>query len=85
MFSLSKILLLLVILGLVWFGFQVADELGKRKQARAETRRNTSGGALESPKPPAEDLRRCPTCGTYYPSAQADCGREECHPPKAAD
>ena len=85
MFSLSKILVLLAILGLVWFGFQVAGELDKRKQARAESRRKSSGGALEPPKPPAEDLRRCPSCGTYFPSAQADCGREECRPPKAAD
>ena len=83
MFSLSKILVLLVILGLVWFGFQVAGELGKRKQARAESRRKAQGGSLERPKPPAEDLQRCPTCGTYFPSGQTDCGREECRPPKA--
>ena len=86
MFSLSKILVLLVILGLVWFGFQVAGELGKRKQARAEARRRETGGALDRPRPPAaEDLQRCPKCGTYFASGQTDCGREECPRPKAAD
>ncbi len=85
MFSLSKILVLLVILGLVWFGFQVAGELDKRRQARAEARRKTSGGSLERPKPPAEDLQHCPTCGTYVSSGQTNCGREGCHLPKAGD
>ena len=85
MFSLSKILVLLVILGLVWFGFQVAGELGKRKQARAESRRNASGGALDRPKPPAEDLRTCAVCGTYVPSAPTACDRDDCPYAKAAD
>ena len=85
MFSLSKILVLLAILGLVWFGFQVAGELDKRRQARAEARRKASGGALERPKQPAEDLRTCPTCGTYVPSAPSACDRDDCPYPKAAD
>lgn len=78
MFSLSKILVLLVILGLVWFGFQVAGELGKRRQARAEAQRRAPSGSLEPPKPAAEDLRTCPVCETYVPANPSACGRVEC-------
>ena len=83
MFSLSKILVLLVILGLVWFGFQVAGELDKRRQARAEARRKGPGGALEPPKQAAEDLRTCPVCQTYVPANPSACGRVDC--PHAKD
>ena len=85
MFSLSKILVLLVILGLVWFGFQVAGELDKRKQARAEARRRASGGALERPKPAAEELRTCAVCDTYVPASPTACGRSDCPFDKAPD
>ena len=78
MFSLSKILVLLVILGLVWFGFQVAGELGKRRQARTEAQRKAPGGALERPKPPAEELRTCTVCETYVPASPTACGRDDC-------
>ena len=84
MFSLSKILVLLVILGLVWFGFQVAGELEKRRQARAEARRKQPRGSLGPPKPAAEDLRTCPICETYVPANPTACGRVDC-PQAGAD
>ena len=65
----SKLLVLVLVVGVVWFGFKW---LGQR-QSRA-------GEAPPSPKESGRiDTVACPTCGTYTDAAKGTfCGGETC-------
>jgi uncharacterized protein len=74
--SLSKILLLALIVALVWGAFGL---IGRLQRARREEERRMA----QQPRPPAraravkaEDMILCPRCGAYYPpSVPHSCGR----------
>jgi len=74
-FSFSKILLLVAVICIVWFGFKFLARVqgaGDGKPARPlddlaqKVRRAT--GARRAKRPPVEDMTRCPKCGAYYPA-----------------
>lgn len=89
MFSFSKILLLALVIGAVWFGwrwFQRVDAVRRdqlrrpaapqpapRRDSAAEAPRAASQGAS------AEDMEKCPECGAYVaPRSATSCGRAGC-------
>jgi uncharacterized protein len=93
MFSLSKLLVLLLIIGGVWYGFKYAGRLQDRRAARAWARdaldRGRKAGRRAkrpgddaepvAPASDASDLSLCPACQAYVPARGAtNCGRPDC-------
>ncbi len=85
MFSLSKILFLILVIGAVWFGWRWYNRVGAvgRERLRERERRgsgkpaSTTGGG--SPQVAAEDMEKCPECGAYVaPRSAVACGRPVC-------
>ncbi|HYG88222.1 MAG TPA: hypothetical protein VD978_18410 [Azospirillum sp.] len=86
MLSFSKLLLLVLVIGAVWFGwrwFQRVDAV-RREQVRrqaapppASPRRDTYAEPARGPS--AEDMEKCPECGAYVaPRSAVSCGRPGC-------
>jgi len=73
-FSLSKLLVLILIIAAVWFGFKWA---GKLDQARKARLRESGSGSGEGD---SRDLAECPACGTYVTARLDQCpeGRADC-------
>jgi len=64
-FSLTKILVLAVIIAAIVYGFRWLERTGKAKRSK--------GGAA------TEEMAECPVCGAYVAAAgAADCGRADC-------
>lgn len=83
--SLFKLLVLVLIVGAVWFGFKY---LGRAAEIKADRERGNpptpsrGTGAAGSSGGGVEDLTRCPTCRAYVPASQRGCGRPGCpYPP----
>ncbi len=79
--SLSKILLTLLVIVAVWYGwraynrYQALREQTRRRMAE-ETRRNPNRGAAPIE---AEDTVECPSCGAFVAAnRRVSCGREDC-------
>ena len=74
-FSFSKLLLLVAVICIVWFGFKFLARVqgaGDGKPARplddlAEKVRRAAG-ARRAKRPPVEDMTQCAKCGAFYPS-----------------
>ena len=63
-----KIIVLLLIIGAVWYGYKMIGRRNANKQARdARTDR------IES-----EDMTACKVCGTYVTESPSNCRREQC-------
>jgi uncharacterized protein len=77
MFSIPKLIILVLIVGAVWYGYKMF----------------TRGRAVGAPKKPgnvagdrtgAVDMAKCAVCGDFVPGATAsDCGRTGCPYPPA--
>lgn len=75
--SLPKLLLIVLVVGAVWWFFRRTqvkhreqDELDRRPRSRAKK---------NQPVKPIEDMKQCRVCNAYVPSAGASrCGRENC-------
>ncbi len=90
MFSLSKLVVLLLIIGGVWYGFKYAGRLQDRRAARAAvradldrrkraSRRAAPADADDDTADPAADMTLCPACKAYVPARGAtNCGRPDC-------
>jgi uncharacterized protein len=82
-FGLSKlIVLILVILG-IWYGFKYMGRVEEVRQALRRAREAAERQAAQRgggrPKIEAEDMVKCRACGTYVPARGAsNCGRPDC-------
>ena len=87
-FSIQKLLVLIAIIGAVWYGFKLIGRLdqarkaqtrvrdGKRPAARSWWPRRGSGG--EDRPAEAQDMVQCPRCKAYVPAgADHSCDRPE--------
>lgn len=76
--SLSKLLVLVLLVAAVWYGFRWVG----RRGARARLRRDAAASAAKPApgQPGQEDLTACPACGTYTAPGLAQCpeGRADC-------
>lgn len=78
--SFSKILVLVAIIAIVWYGFRLVGRLDQaRKQ---ETRRHKQGGRAQDATrqhPGVEETVRCRVCGAFVAARGAtSCGRADC-------
>ena len=89
MLSFSKLLLLVLVIGAVWFGWRWFQrvEAVRREQLRRQAapqpqpapspRRDTYAGPARAAS--AEDMEKCPECGAYVaPRSAVSCGRPGC-------
>ncbi len=89
-FSLTKLLVLLAVVGAVWYGFKMVGRLDAARKAEAKLReRNARSDGSQADKPAAREARsrdpdaeemvQCPACRAYVPAADArNCGRPDC-------
>lgn len=74
MLSMNKLLILAAVIAVVWFGFRwwQRQQLAKREAPprRAAQQRGRAGNV--------EDMRACPTCGTYVTAGSGPCERVDC-------
>lgn len=75
MFGLPKLLVLVILVLVVWYGARYVTrvEAVRRELRQRGAARRRSGGAL-----PAEDMISCPACGTYVAKSARSCGRPDC-------
>ncbi|MGE0650440.1 MAG: hypothetical protein AB7P12_01640 [Alphaproteobacteria bacterium] len=62
--SLSKLLVLALIIAAVWYGFKWLNRAASAKRV---------GGGKPSDAPRANDLTACPACGTYVLAGLKQC------------
>ena len=71
-FSLPKILVLVAIIALVWYGFKIFGR--GRKVEKSLRKGNISGGNEEQ----NVDLEECPICEAYVDRGALSCGKNGC-------
>ena len=82
--SLTKLLLLAILVLIVWYGFKYAARVEAiKQQVRAEVRRRRQDGAMRgdmrSAARPVEDLVKCRQCGAFVAAqGAANCGKPQC-------
>lgn len=82
--SFGKVLLLVAVVAVIWFGFRWFQRWEKERRERAE--REEKGGRLgrDRQDSPGSDLRptevmtACRVCGTYVAEGARSCGRPRC-------
>jgi len=73
-FSLPKLLVLVLIVLAVWYGFKWIGRLDKERRRSVR-----DGGAAGEPKKAVEDMVKCPVCDAYVPALGATkCDRADC-------
>ena len=69
-FSLSKLIVVALVIAAVWYGYRLIARRNLRRAAR---------DAEDTPRPAVEDMTGCPACGTFVPALGArSCGRKDC-------
>lgn len=77
--SLSKLLVLVAIIALVWFGFRVISRLDQARRQQAAAPRPRSGRQAREARQGVEETVKCPVCSAYVAARGADsCGRADC-------
>ena len=74
--SLSKILIFVLVVGVVWWWYR-RNQIKRREQAELD--RNPRTRAKNQQAKPIEDMKQCRICNAYVPAVgAARCGRENC-------
>lgn len=74
-FSIGKLLVTAIAILVVWYGFKLLTDDGKREQPRVRRRSKRAAPA----RPVAEDMVQCRVCAAYVSATMPnDCGREGC-------
>ena len=78
LFSVSKILVLIVIIAVVWYGFKIIARRNRNMGSR-QPRGHIGSGRQEASGKATQDMESCAVCGTFVPNASAKgCGRDAC-------
>jgi len=81
MLSIQKLLVLIVIIGAIWYGFKLVGRLDEARKAEARmrgakkpARSARRPGRASRDEPMTQDMVQCPRCKAYYPMGTAhDC------------
>jgi uncharacterized protein len=83
--SFSKVVVLVAVVAIVWFGYRWFQRWDKER--REAERREAAQLGRQPPNPgvrSAEEMTACRVCGTYVaPAAARSCGRPNCPFPRA--
>ena len=82
-FSLYKLLVLLLVVGAVWYGFKFISRLQQARDSEGKPRSRVRGRKPRASEPSAsveaEDMVRCPTCDAFVAArSTSPCGRDDC-------
>ncbi|MDP6787746.1 MAG: hypothetical protein QF830_02850 [Rhodospirillales bacterium] len=78
-FSLSKLILTILVIGAVWYGFKWIGRLQNRSGARRRVRAPGASPSEQAQPLEAQDMVQCAVCGDYVAAgASVDCRRAEC-------
>lgn len=73
--SLGKILVLVAIIALVWYGFKLVGRLDQQRKEAVRRREDRPA----KPGPRVEETERCRSCGAFVAASGAtSCGRPDC-------
>ncbi len=78
LFSVSKILVLILIIAAVWYGFKF---IARRNQnvGSQQPPKHIRSAKQEASDEVTQDMESCTVCGTFVPNASAkNCGRDAC-------
>lgn len=78
--SLGKLLILILLIGIVWYGFKYVQRVEEiRQRLRRQMDGQGRGAGQDGNSRVAEDLVKCPRCGAYVAAkSRASCGRADC-------
>jgi uncharacterized protein len=77
--SVTKLLVLAILILIVWYGFKYAARVDAVKRALLAEALRRGGGDTRTPKRPVEDLVKCPRCGAFVAAqGTANCGKPQC-------
>jgi len=72
-FSLSKLIVLSIIIMIVWYGFRILRRRNQVQNLKSDQEK------INSSKSNPEDMEKCKVCTTFIPIAVAkNCGRDGC-------
>ena len=85
-FSLQKLLVLILVIAAVWYGFKYLSRLDAKRKTESKLRERGGGTAARggsatpaATETDAEDMVQCPTCRAYVAArGAANCGRADC-------
>ncbi len=85
MISLSKIITLVGLLAIVWFGFRLLSKVQRQRQEALRrhggVKANPKGGTTARGKAAASDtqeMAKCDVCGVYVAAGSGRCGTPGC-------
>ena len=64
-FSLPKLLVLIVLIAVVWYGFKAMGRINQKRQAEAKQAARNNPSQIA-----AKDMIQCPKCGAYSASLE---------------
>ena len=71
--SFAKILLLVLVIAGVWFGFKYLSRGDPQPKERVRSKTGDGGDSVA-----VEDMVRCVVCGAYQARAAGPCQRQDC-------
>ena len=74
--SLQKLVVLILVVIVVWKGFQILGRLGRERQTANVPPRRAPAAKRESGA--VEETRHCGVCGAYVSAGAGKCGRADC-------
>ena len=81
--SLSKLLILVVVVAAVWYGFKLIGQLDRARKEQARVAGKSRGRARQRGQE-VEDMAKCPRCEAYVSARHAlACSRPDCPYPAA--
>ena len=71
-FGLGKLLILVIVVAAVWYGFKFVGRLDRKRKREIE-------GEKSKPSDSIGEMEKCRICGTYVVAGRAEnCGRKGC-------
>ncbi|HEX9465431.1 MAG TPA: hypothetical protein VGB82_22740 [Alphaproteobacteria bacterium] len=90
MITFPKLLLLVAVIAIIWFGFRWFERWEKERRAGGGGRQGQLGRGGDAGMKSArgreatpEEMTACPICGTYVAAGAGSCGRANCPFPRS--
>ena len=83
MLSFPKLLVLVAVIAIIWFGFRWFERWERERRTGGRTPSQLGRERRSTTSRPTEDMVACPICGTYVAGAARSCGRANCPFPRS--
>ncbi|MBV8537365.1 MAG: hypothetical protein JO128_17330 [Alphaproteobacteria bacterium] len=78
MLSFPKLVVLVAVVAIIWFGFRWFERWERERRQAAERTQSRLGGRPAATDGGAEDMKACAVCGTFVAATARACGRANC-------